>query len=89
MQSRWRVGFLKIVIFMKDSGRMSIEVGKECKFGKMDPSMRDTGSITSLMGLVGSYIVMEMCIWASGRMIGQMGKECIFLMVEVNMMVNG
>lgn len=46
-------GFLKIGTFMRDNGMDKIEVGGESRCGRMGLSMKVTGRITLLMGMVG------------------------------------
>ena len=66
--------FLTIDMCIRDNGMEMIVAVEECRFGKMDLSMRATGKKTLLSGMEDSSIQMEMSTLGNGKMIGPMEK---------------
>ena len=54
---------------------MACATVKESRFGRITPSMKDTGSMTGLTAAAGSSTLMGMCMRASGETIKLMEME--------------
>lgn len=71
----------KAVPFMKENGKVKSEKDTESKNGLMDQNTRVNGLMTRLTDLVDCFMQMEIFMKENGRMIRQMGKALILMLM--------
>lgn len=67
---------LKQVLFMKENGKVHLEMDMVNKYGQMELNMLEIGNRIELMERVNSFISMGMCMMENGKRIKQMDMVC-------------
>ena len=80
---------LKMEFVIRGLGKVQLDMVLECKYGLMEPSMKDTGRMGKPLEKENLFTLMEIFIKDNGKKIRHMAMECIYITMVQDMKDSG